>query len=98
MKFWGEGGSVSYPWKSLDTWFVTENIRWGKFEPATDIKALVDKTNRADLWLAAAKTLGVTGVPTSDSRGVETFFDGVTFDPADPQAYLRALKIKRAQV
>ncbi len=50
MKFWGEGGSTSYPWKSLDTWFVTENIRWGKFEPTIDIKALVDKTNRADLW------------------------------------------------
>jgi nitrate/nitrite transport system substrate-binding protein len=24
MKFWGEGGAVSYPWKSLDAWFVTE--------------------------------------------------------------------------
>ncbi len=35
MKFWGETGDVSYPWKSLDTWFVTENIRWGKFEPTT---------------------------------------------------------------
>ena len=35
MKFWGENGEASYPWKSLDTWFVTENIRWGKFEPTT---------------------------------------------------------------
>ena len=35
MKFWGEKGEASYPWKSLDTWFVTENIRWGKFEPTT---------------------------------------------------------------
>lgn len=95
MKFWGEGGSSSYPWKSLDTWFVTENIRWGKFDPAIDIKALVDKTNRSDLWLEAAKTLGVAGVPTSDSRGVETFFDGVKFDPAAPHDYLKALKIKR---
>jgi hypothetical protein len=23
-------------------------------------------------------------MPTGDSRGVETFFDGKTFDPADP--------------
>lgn len=95
MKFWGEGGSSSYPWKSLDTWFVTENIRWGKFEGSTDIKALVDKTNRADLWREAAKTLGVAGAPTGDSRGVETFFDGVKFDPAAPLDYLKALKIKR---
>lgn len=95
MKFWGEGGSVSYPWKSLDTWFITENIRWGKFEPTIDIKALVDKTNRSDLWLAAAKTLGVANPPASDSRGIETFFDGITFDPAAPMDYLKSLKIKR---
>ena len=98
MKFWGEKGESSYPWKSLDAWFITENIRWGKFEPTIDIKALVDKTNRTDLWLAAAKTLGLSDTPTGDSRGVETFFDGVKFDPADPMAYLKALKIKRVQV
>ena len=98
MKFWGEGGTVSYPWKSLDSWFITENIRWGKFEPTTDIKALVDKTNRSDLWREAAKTLGVKGAPTGDSRGIEKFFDGKTFDPADPMAYLKSLAIKRAAV
>jgi len=98
MKFWGEKGEASYPWKSLDTWFVTENIRWGKFEPSIDIKALVDKTNRSDLWLAAAKGLGVSALPSGDSRGVEKFFDGKVFDPADPMAYLKSLSIKRASV
>jgi nitrate/nitrite transport system substrate-binding protein len=98
MKFWGDKGETSYPWKSLDTWFITENIRWGKFPANMDIKGLVDKTNRSDLWREAAKTLGISGSPTGDSRGVETFFDGVKFDPADPMAYLKALKIKRAAV
>jgi nitrate/nitrite transport system substrate-binding protein len=98
MKFWGEGGAASYPWKSLDAWFVTENIRWGKFEPSTDIKRLVEKTNRSDLWIAAAKALGIAGHPSGDSRGVETFFDGIKFDPADPMAYLRAQRIKRVTV
>jgi nitrate/nitrite transport system substrate-binding protein len=59
MKFWGEGGEVSHPFKSHDSWFVTENIRWGKFEPTIDIKALVDKVNREDIWREAAKDLGV---------------------------------------
>jgi len=95
MKFWGEGGTVSYPWKSHDSWFVTENIRWGKFDTNTDIKALVDKTNRSDLWSQAAKTLGVANAVSGDSRGVETFFDGMKFDPAAPLDYLKALKIKR---
>ncbi|MGL4397448.1 MAG: CmpA/NrtA family ABC transporter substrate-binding protein [Hyphomicrobium sp.] len=95
MKYWGKNGEVSYPWKSLDTWFVTENMRWGKFDAATDIKALVDKTNRSDIWLEAAKGLGLANGPTGDSRGVETFFDGKVFDPANPAAYLASLSIKR---
>ncbi|KKB11655.1 bicarbonate-binding protein [Devosia geojensis] len=94
MKFWGENGSTSYPWKSLDTWFVTENIRWGTFPADTDIAALVNQTNRSDLWLEAARGLGLSTVPEGDSRGVETFFDGKTFDPADPQGYLDSLAIK----
>jgi nitrate/nitrite transport system substrate-binding protein len=95
MKFWGKSGEVSYPWKSLDTWFITENMRWGKFPANFDIKAMVDRTTRADLWSAAAKTLGVANAPSGDSRGVETFFDGITFDPAKPMDYLNSLKIKK---
>ena len=30
MKFWQD--DASYPFKSHDAWFLTENIRWGKFE------------------------------------------------------------------
>ena len=58
---------ASYPFKSHDTWFVTEDIRWGKFEPGTDIKALVDKVNREDIWREAAKALGVAAadIPAS---------------------------------
>jgi nitrate/nitrite transport system substrate-binding protein len=94
MKFWGEKGETSYPWKSLDTWFMTENIRWGKFPGTTDVKAMVDNTNRSDLWLQAAKGIGLTDMPSGDSRGVETFFDGKVFDPANPTAYLDSLSIK----
>ena len=60
MKFWSE--HASYPFKSHDLWFVTEDIRWGKFEPSTDAKALVNKVNREDLWREAAKTLSVPRV------------------------------------
>jgi nitrate/nitrite transport system substrate-binding protein len=95
MKFWRD--NASFPFKSHDLWFLTENIRWGKFEANLDTKAIIDKVNRSDLWRDAAKTLGVAAadIPTSDSRGKETFFDGKVFDPADPHAYLAGLSIKR---
>jgi nitrate/nitrite transport system substrate-binding protein len=94
MKFWGDKGETSFPWKSLDTWFITENKRWGTFAGDLDTAALVAQTNRSDLWLQAATGLGLATDGFGDSRGVETFFDGKTFDPANPQAYLDSLAIK----
>jgi nitrate/nitrite transport system substrate-binding protein len=94
MKFWGDKGETSFPWKSLDTWFITENKRWGTFAGDLDTAALVAQTNRSDLWLQAATALGLATDGFGDSRGVETFFDGKTFDPANPQAYLDSLAIK----
>jgi nitrate/nitrite transport system substrate-binding protein len=95
MKFWDD--FASYPYQSHDLWFMTEDIRWGKYEPGFDSKALIAKVNREDLWKEAAKELGAAA-PTSTSRGKETFFDGKVFDPADPAAYLKSLTIKRVEV
>ena len=95
MKFWRDNSS--YPYKSHDKWFLTENIRWGYLPADTDLKKTVDAVNREDIWREAAKTIGVadTEIPKSTSRGVETFFDGVKFDPENPTAYLKSLKIKK---
>ena len=80
-----EKGSVSYPYKSHDLWFLTESVRWGFLPPDSLAKAktLIDKVNREDIWKEAAKEAGIAAadIPTSTSRGVETFFDGVKFDP-----------------
>ena len=93
MLFWDH--NASFPFKSHDAWFVTEDMRWGYLPATTDINALVDKVNRADLWKEAATAIGrAKDIPASDSRGKETFFDGVVFDPANPKAYLDGLKIK----
>ena len=98
MKFWQ--ANASYPFKSHDQWFLTEHVRWGMMSPDVDRKALIDQVNREDIWRAAAKALGVPDVeiPTSTSRGPETFFDGKVFDPANPDAYLKSLAIKRVAI
>lgn len=97
-----EKGSVSYPYKSHDLWFLTESVRWGFLPPETldTAQALIDKVNREDLWKEAAKEAGIpdADIPSSTSRGVEEFFDGIKFDPENPKAYLQSLKIKKVKV
>ena len=92
MKFWRD--QASFPFKSHDTWFLTENMRWGKLNADTDVAGLVAKVNGADLWRSAAKAMSLADIPATDSRGTEKFFDGKTFDPENPKAYLDSLTIK----
>ncbi|MCK1514699.1 ABC transporter substrate-binding protein [Bradyrhizobium sp. 190] len=95
MKYWRD--FASYPFQSHDLWFLTEDIRWGKYDAGFDTKALIGKVNREDMWREAAKEMGVAAseIPASTSRGKETFFDGKVFDPENPSAYLKSLSIKR---
>ncbi|HLO86466.1 MAG TPA: CmpA/NrtA family ABC transporter substrate-binding protein [Nostocaceae cyanobacterium] len=95
MKYWAD--NASYPYKSHDAWFLTEEIRWGYLPKDTKIQEVVNQVNREDLWKQAAKALGIasTEIPSSSSRGVETFFDGVKFDPEKPEEYLKSLQIKK---
>ncbi|MDE2606533.1 MAG: ABC transporter substrate-binding protein [Burkholderiales bacterium] len=94
MRYWKD--HASYPFRSHDLWFLTENIRWGYLPPGLDTQSLIAKVNREDLWRAAAKELGVAAadIPASTSRGIEKFFDGKVFDPANPKKYLDSLAIK----
>jgi nitrate/nitrite transport system substrate-binding protein len=94
MRYWKD--QASYPFQSHDLWFLTENIRWGYLPPNIDTKALIARVNREDLWRQAATELGVDkkDIPASTSRGIEKFFDGKVFDPANPKKYLDSLAIK----
>ncbi len=92
MKFFAN--YASFPYKSHDLWFLTENQRWGKLQMTLNTSAIIAKVNRSDIWRKAAAAVGGSG-PAGDSRGVEKFFDGKVFNPANPKAYLASLGIKR---
>ena len=97
MKFWQN--SASYPYQSHDLWFLMENIRWGYLPADTNTQDLINQVNREDLWREAAKAIGQEQViPKSTSRGIETFYDGVQFDPESPTAYLNSLPIKKQRI
>jgi len=94
-------GVISYPYKSLTLWFLIESLRW-KFYPGIvdsieSARTLNNRVTREDLWRQAALALGVpaSDIPSGSSRGKEIFFDGKVYDPANPQAYLDSLIIKR---
>lgn len=99
--YWNsDRGVISYPYKSLTLWFLVESLRW-KFYPGTvdtieQAQAINNKVVREDFWRQAAKELGLPAkeIPNSSSRGREIFFDGKVYDPTNPQAYLKSLKIK----
>src|SRR3546814_15111990 len=94
MKFWAS--NASFPYKSHDLWFLTEDQRWGKLPMTLNKTAVIAKVNRADIWrkAAAAAMAPPAQIPKSDSRGVEKFFDVMVFDPGHPAAYPKSPVIK----
>ena len=88
---------ASYPFQSHDLWFITEDMRWGKFEPNARRQG-ADRQGQSRGPLARGgkgARRPASEIPASTSRGKETFFDGKVFDPDNPTAYLAALDIKR---
>jgi nitrate/nitrite transport system substrate-binding protein len=92
MKFY-RNGEATFPFKSHGLWFLTQHRRWGFIKKGIDYKAVVDGVNRTDLYREAAKALGIP-IPKEEYKK-ETLFDGITFDPADPEGYVKKFKIRR---
>jgi nitrate/nitrite transport system substrate-binding protein len=82
---------TNFPLKSHGVWWLSQFRRWGFVKEAPDYKGIVDRVHRPDLFREVAKEMGVE-TPREDMRK-ETLWDGVLFDPADPEKYARSFPI-----
>ena len=82
---------TNFPQKSHGVWWLSQFRRWGMVKEAPDYKGLVDRVHRPDIFREVAKEMGIE-TPREDMKK-ETLFDGVTFDPADPEKYAKSFAV-----
>jgi nitrate/nitrite transport system substrate-binding protein len=82
---------TNFPLKSHGVWWLSQFRRWGMVKEAPDYKGIVDRVHRPDIFREVAKEMGVE-TPREDMKK-ETFFDGITFDPAKPEEYAKGFAV-----
>jgi nitrate/nitrite transport system substrate-binding protein len=83
--------NCNYPQAKYGAWYLSQFRRWGMLPQAPDYQAVTKRVMRADLYEEAMKELGVAhGGANADP---ETLFDGVTFDPKDPEGYAKSFAV-----
>jgi nitrate/nitrite transport system substrate-binding protein len=83
--------NATFPLKSHGVWWLSQFRRWGMVKGTPDYKGIPDRVHRPDIYREVAKEIGIS-VPAEDMKK-ETFFDGKTFDPADPEGYAKSFPI-----
>ena len=83
---------ASYPFYSHGMWFVTQMYRWGQLDKAVDMKALIKKVYRPDLFAEVAKEVDYKLPPSAWKKdGVDEynkFLDGKVWDPNKAVDYI----------
>lgn len=83
--------NCNYPQSKYGIWWLTQFRRWGMVEGAPDYQGITKQVMRPDIYEEAMKEAGyVHGGPNMEP---ETLFDGVTFDPKDPEKYATSFAV-----
>ena len=85
-------GFDPFPWHSMATWILTQMKRWGQIRGDVDYASVAQQVFLATDAAKAMRDLGMA-VPASASRSHRIL--GRDFDPAQPEAYLNSLAIRR---
>jgi len=84
--------NCNFPQPKYATWFLSQFRRWGMVTGAPDYAGVAKRVMRTDLYAEAMREIGYTHGGVDESP--ETFFDGITFNPGDPEGYARGFAIK----
>ncbi len=84
--------NCNYPQPKYATWFLSQYRRWGMVTGAPDYAGIAKRVMRTDLYEEAMKEIGYAHGGADVSP--ETLFDGVVFDPKDPEAYAKSFAVK----
>jgi nitrate/nitrite transport system substrate-binding protein len=83
--------NCNFPQPKYATWWLSQFRRWGMVSETPDYEGIAKKVMRTDIYEEAMKELGVTDRVRNDDP--ETLFDGITFDPKDPESYAKSFAI-----
>jgi nitrate/nitrite transport system substrate-binding protein len=83
--------NCNYPQPKYATWWLSQFRRWGMVEGTPDYEGVAKQVMRGDIYEEAMKELGVTDRARDDSPF--SLFDGVEFNPKDPEAYAKGFSV-----
>lgn len=93
---------ASYPFRSHGMWFITQMYRWGQIDKPINMKEVVERVYRTDLFEKAAKELNYQLPPSAYKiEGIDQynhFIDGKTFDPNKAVEYIYSFDVKHPKV
>lgn len=84
--------NCNYPQPKFAKWFLSQYRRWGMVTGAPDYEGIAKRVMRTDIYEEAMKEIGYAHGGLDNSP--ETLFDGVAFDPANPEAYAKGFAMK----
>jgi nitrate/nitrite transport system substrate-binding protein len=83
--------NCNYPQPKYAKWFLSQYRRWGMADGTPDYDGIANKVMRPDIYEEVMKEIGYVHGGRDDKP--ETLFDGMTFDPKDPEKYATSFPV-----
>jgi nitrate/nitrite transport system substrate-binding protein len=83
--------NCNYPQYKYAVWFLSQYRRWGMVDGSVDYNGIAKKVMRPDIYEEAMKEISYAH--GGANTGPETFFDGKTFDPSNPEEFAKSFAV-----